>query len=425
MITATLKKFRLLPKETRAMVFLYWVYDFAEVLVGIFIGIFIFLETQSLLHLAMYNAVYFFGIMLGFCTWGYIMSLFQISMRLNYIRAFATYIVSFLILIFLPHTFPYLLLFALINGTGLGMFWIGVHSYEMLYTEDKNRDFYSSMTSAGAQSFAVIGPAIATLTFYISEKILHIETFQLLFIILPFIYTLSLPFLFSLPDFIPEKIPTKEWKRIIKDKKMKKAIPYFLSQGSIWGLFSAIYPLITIVTLGTVINVGMFETIVGILGIIAVIFLSHKRHSENRVQIMTYAIITYVIAYTILLFWKVHPLFFIIYHLIVVFVYPIYRVSEHTIDLKTIEETSTKNGFFSSMIYRDLILWLARTISVGVIILLIITVGESLTIQISILLMIFANALVPITAQRFANHVKISKHDQGFIGDEDDRHTFL
>ncbi len=396
MFTLTLRRFRGLPKETKAMVWLYFVYDFAEVLVGIFLNIFVFLQTDSILKLGTFNLFGFTGIILGFSVWGILVSHFKLSMRLNYLKSFAVYIASFLILIFLPHTEFYLYLFGLINGIGLGIFWVGVHSYEMLFTNDKNRDFYSSMVTAISQTLRIVGPAIATLTFIISERVLQIETFKLLFAIIPFVYLLSLPFIFSLPDYFPERIPLREWKRLFFDKKIKYARRYYIMQGFGWGFYAPTLAIIAIYSMGTVVNVGILETIVGIVSVLSVIFLSHKRHEDNRLNIMFWAVLVESIGYSLLLAWHIGPHIYIIYTLMGILSYPIYRVSEHVIDLKSVELIKEKEdaSFYSGMLYRDFILGFSRIGATTTIILLALIFSEATTLRIGIILLVINNFLI-------------------------------
>lgn len=412
MFSLTLKRFRDLPKETKAMVWLYLVYNFAEVLVGVFLNIFVFLQTDSILKLGIFNLCGFGGIILGFSVWGILISHFRLSMRLNYLKSFAVCITSFLILIFLPHTEFYLYLFGLINGMGLGIFWIGVHSYEMLFTNEKNRDFYSSMVTAISQALRIIGPAIATLTFIISERLLHVETFKLLFIIIPFVYLLSLPFIFALPDYFPEKIQLKEWKRLIFDKKIRHARRYYMTQGFGWGLYAPTLAIIAIYSMKTIINFGILQTVIGIISVLMIIFLSHKRHENNRLNIMFWALLIESIAYAGLVFWQVSPYIYIIHILIVTLAYPTFRVSEHVIDLKSIELIKEKehSSFYSGMLYRDFILGFSRIGAVVFIIILSLISSENFTLGTAVILIAINNMCIWWAAKCLLNKTSVKNN---------------
>lgn len=420
MFSKTLTKFKSLPKETRSMVFLYWVYECAEMLLGIFLSIFVYLQTQSLTTLVIYNALYFTGTCVGFCVWGYAMAQFQISMKYNYLRSFLIYILSFGILIFFEHTITNLLIFGFTSGMGLGMFWVGVHSYEMIYTHDKNRDFYSSMVSAGTQTFAVLAPFIATLSFIISEKVLHVETFTILFITIPFVYLFSLPIIFSLPDYVPEKISKQEIKRLVFDKKISKARHYYIASAFDWAIWSVCFPIIAIQSLGTVINVGILETVAGVLSLFAVIFLSHKRHEGNRLKIFLYSITWAAVANAIVFFWELNPALYIVYTLMIIFIDPIFRVSEHVIDLKSIEIIREKEGasFYGGLIYRDFILWCGRITGILMIGIFGHFFGTNNGVRIGLIILTTFYFLIWWTAKRMIEGEKLPEH--GFAAEIED-----
>lgn len=381
MFTKTLHRFRALPDDARAMVFLYWVYEFSQMIVGLFLNVFVYESTGSLMSLVIYNLVYFFMVALGFSGWGYVVAQKQISLKYNYLRAFTIYILSFLCLIFLPHDFSYLLLFSAFNGLGLGMFWVGVHSYEMLTTTEENRDFYSSMVSLGTQVFSVISPLVATLSFYLSKEIFHLETYEILFWILPFIYLASLPFLFKLPDYTPKKIPHSEWKRLLFDPKLKKVRRYILSGGLPWGFRSTLVPALSLLSLKTVINIGVLQSVVGGVSILALIILSHHRHQGNRVRILFYSVLAMMAAFGLLFFWEGSPWIFILFSLSLTLISPIYRVSEHVLDLKAMEKLTGEHSFYPGLIYRDALIWVGRSLAIGFMCILLLFTSETQALQ--------------------------------------------
>lgn len=384
MFTKTLHRFRALPDSARAMVFLYWVYEFSQMIVGLFLNVFVYETTGSLLCLVIYNLVFFCLVAVGFSGWGYVVAQKQISLKYNYLRAFTIYILSFLSLIFLPRDFGYLLLFAGFNGLGLGMFWVGVHSYEMLTTTEENRDFYSSMVSLGTQIFSTVSPLVATLSFYLSEQVFHLETFEILFWILPFVYLASLPFLFKLPDYTPKRIPHSEWKRLIFDPKLKKVRRYILSGALPWGFRSVLYPAISLLSLKTVINIGLLQTLMGGVSVLALVLLSHARHEGNRVKILFYAVLGMICAFSLLFFWELSPWFFGLYSLCLTLLSPIYRVSEHVLDLKAMEQLSGAHSFYPGLVYRDVLIWVGRSLAIGFLLLLLCFTSEEQTLQIGI-----------------------------------------
>ena len=79
MFSKTLNRFRALPAAPKAMVYLFWVYEFSQLIVNLFLNVFVFLQTQSLMGLVIYNVVFFLAIFVGFDLWGLVMAQLQIS----------------------------------------------------------------------------------------------------------------------------------------------------------------------------------------------------------------------------------------------------------------------------------------------------------------------------------------------------------
>ena len=392
MISKTLHRFKTLPLTARAMVYLFWIYEFSQIIVNLFLNLFVFMETNSLMGLVIYNLTFFLAIFLGFVVWGFFMSRRQISLKNNYFRSFVVYVVSFLTLI-LFHPFReagvpalfLLLLFAGLNGIGLGMFWVGVHAYEMVTTNSGNRDFYSSMVSAGGQVLGILAPLLATLSFFLSEKILHIETFQILFLALPFVYLFALPFVFRLPDFTPPKITYLELKRLFTSKDLGPVRNYIFSTSLPWGIRVVMMPTIILFSLKTVINVGLFQTLAGILSVLVIIFLSHERHEGNRMKILGFATLLLLVDLGILSFWQQTPYAYVLYTLLLVMAQPVHRVSQHVLDLHSMELLRDENkDFYAGMLYRDCIITAGRFASIIAVGILVFLLEETLAIQICI-----------------------------------------
>ncbi len=392
MFSKTLNRFRALPAAPKAMVYLFWVYEFSQLIVNLFLNVFVFLQTQSLMGLVIYNVVFFLAIFVGFDLWGLVMAQLQISLRLNYLRAFGVYVLSFVSLLIFPHDFAFLLLFAGLNGLGFGIFWVGVHGYEMLTTNQKNRDFYSSMVSAGAQVLAIFSPLVATFSFYLSEEVFHVETFELLFWILPFVYLLCLPFVFRLPDFVPPRISGTEAKRLFFSGTLKTIRPYIFLSAMAWGVRVIVMPSIMIASLKNVINLGLFQAMVGVLSVLAVIFLAHQRHEGNRVKIMGWATFFLVLDVALLSFWDSSIYIYMIYSLLLVLIHPIHRVSQHVIDLHSMELLG-ETEFYPGMLYRDCLITFARISGILAMGALTLFLDPFWVIQAGILLMMTSHSL--------------------------------
>ncbi len=402
-----INRFKAMSMPVRHMVFLYWIYEFSMIIVSSFLAAFVFLQTDSIFQLVIYQVVYFTGVFLGFCAWGYLVAQLQMSMRLNYLKAFALFFLSFLVLIIFPSTLPVLLVFAFFNGTALGMFWLGVHAYELILTKNAERDFYSSMLMAGGQTLKILSPLVATASVIIAEQYLKIETFRLLFWVIPCVYLLSIPSLFKLPDFTSEKIKKGEMRRLFTDSRIRKHRVYYFIQSLDWANWSVLYSVIALGALGSVINMGIFETIMGVIAVITILSLANFRHEGNRLKIMLFATLGSAAAYSLLFFWQVSPYFFMAYALALIILRPIFRVSEHTIDLQSIESLRETEhaSFYGGLIYRDIVIYWGRMAALALLgVSFYLTQSTSFTIATGLALAIFTAIAVWFAARRVAKN---------------------
>lgn len=390
MISKTLKRYRSLSQTARSVVLIYWIYEFAGAIAGMFLGLFVFLETKSIELLLTYNLSMFFGVFVGFCVWGALMAQFQVSMKYNALRSFLVYIASYMIILFLPREPLTIIFFGFLTGLGLGIFWIGHHAYTMEHTKDKDWDFFSSMLAAGTQTVILIAPLIATLTFFLSEKVFEVGTFIVLFWIIPFVYLLGLPFVFHLPDYTPKKIPLKTWKTLLLDPDLKWVRRFALADSAVWPLYAGIIPIIALEALGSVINIGIFQTALAVLSILIVLYMSHHRHKGNRVQILFRMTLIFMFGFIFLFFWKLTPFAYITFILIELIFDPIYRVSQHTLELESFERMNDESDdSYAGIVCRDLILSFGRLMSCLVLLSIYwLSRDTFITVQASILLII-------------------------------------
>lgn len=403
-LTQTWQRFWTQSKEIQAMTFLYWVYELGQAITSTFLSIYILLVTQSVAALITYQGIFWIGVFIGFCVWGVIIAQWQISMRFNYLKTFLIYFSSFVILLVLPKTASTMFIFAALNGLALGMFWLGVHSYEMIHTNDESRDFYSSMVTLGGQVVSVIAPLLATTLFFMAEWIFEVETYTYVFWLLPFLYLLGLPYLWQLQDYVPPKICWDHVRYICTHKETRNFRLYAVLGGWDHGTTAVIMPLISLAVLVSVINIGVFEIIIALLSILVTIFLSHKRHSQNRISLLWISIYGLIIGLALQFFYTVHPLFFFAASLIGIIVYPIFEVSAHVIDLKVVENIKRTASFYEGLLIRDAYLFVGRAI---VTVLLASTFwmiqDQTKTIQIALVLLAISFVLYGLLAQKLMN----------------------
>ncbi|MFT7184276.1 MAG: MFS family permease [Oceanicoccus sp.] len=367
MISKTLTKYRALSSEVKSILGAYSVYALSERILTVFMGILVYTATNSLAFMALYFFVYFTACLLGFSAWGYLMSKWGLNMRWNHLRAFLSYILGFIWLWFFQDESWHYLVFAAFNGAGLGLFWLGHHTFEMLHTSDKDRDFYSAMLGTVDHMTGILGPGLATIIFFFSEKYFS-DPLAIIFFIMPFLYFLVIPFLWNLPDYIPKKISKKEWKRLRTSKELWPAKRFAFVESMGWGSWEVFSPLIIIAALETYVNVGIFDTVLGFLAIMIVIVQGHWQNKGNRKKIFHWASFLLVIYFVGLFFWPYSPWVYILLGFYWELVYPVYGTVYHVISLKNIDQLRCGEGrFFAGLLYREWMIYLGRITSLAVI----------------------------------------------------------
>ncbi len=360
MLTDTWKKYKSLSPTLKSIMYTYWIYEFAQYILSIFMGIFIFDETRSIEVLAVYYLIYCCTILLGFSGWGALTAHWQINLRTNHLRAFFVYILAFLWLWFFRGEVWHFLVFGAISGLALGMYWMGHHSFEMIETSDDGRDFYSSLLGVGAIVLRIIAPLFATITFLVSKQ-LGRDTYDLLFWILPFTYLLVIPFLRNLPDFTPHKISLAEWKRLIKTKKYRPVRWYIVVESMGWAVGSMILPMIALAALGTVVNFGWFQTVIGVIAIIALLVQGRFQKIHNRLLVLFCLLSLYFLLNGALYLWTLSALVYVIFSMVSSLADPLKQTVKHVFSLRVMDLLKCdEEHFFAGMLYREILLWLGR-----------------------------------------------------------------
>lgn len=359
MFSKFIKNFQDLPLSNKSMVYLMWIYGMGGVISGLFVNIFIFKLDQNIVDVISYNLVFFTFSFIGFSLIGYVMSLLKKDIKNMYYISYSLFILGFVYLLFFHNQLVEILLFAMIFGTGNGAFRCAVHSQELVHIADKKRDLYSSSISAGSTIIGISMPLVVSWVFFVS-KILSFNGYIILFLFLPFLYITSFLFIKNIESYIPDTIKKADVKNFFNFKKYFFWLLYILWVSFYQGIQYIIWATIAIYLLKTEINVGLFEGIISLLSTVILIFLSHSRTTDNRIKIMGY--LTLFLSLNYFLFVANFSIFwYLIYTIIGIIVWPLYRVSEHVYDLKIMDSIKYEGSdFFPAMILREVLLWIWR-----------------------------------------------------------------
>lgn len=352
----------------RHMIFIYWLYCSLQIILDTFVTTLVLIKTQAVSSLILYLVFNFTGAFLGFVGLGLVTSRLKWSVHWNFIRAFALYFLSVIIITIAPYTAFYFYIFAFLSGIALGLFWMTIHSYEINFTANCDRDLYSSVLNGGAQFVGILTPFIATASFFLCDRVFVIPTFSIIFVFFLAITVAAIPFIIGLPQCevgaVDIKKDTAAFARI--DNSSLLAAYYFFTE-SPFLVKNIVVPFIGLMLLKNVINIGIYETIFAVFSALLVFALSNYRGAHNRIRLMSIALCGIVLANAFLFFADLGIILYIFFSIILVIVRPMYRISQHTIDLHSIDIVSKKLGFFPALLVRETLIWLGRMFMLGIV----------------------------------------------------------
>ncbi len=357
----SLAQFWSMRSRLRSLVFLFWVYSFVSRSVGAFSAIYIyklFDSVQLNIVAAMAN---FTGIMIGFCVYGWIAAQARLNAKYGFPLSFAFTALGVILLPFASDV-PQACGAVAVRGIGSGLFWLTIHTYELMESRDHERDIYSTFLSAGDQILTFAAPAFATFLIWFSHR-LGLGDFTLLFLATPPIFLLGLPSLGALKDYRPEPIARHDLVHFVTDRRNRAVQVYLMGGAAAHILQNSLIPLASISVLGTALKVGGFNTVFALGGALALLAVGSRRRPENRLSILGLSTIV-LIALNLMLGYSLTLATLIVYTAGVSVLAPISRVSQHVIDLKTMDGMAhAASDFYPAMILRDVALWVWRMVA--------------------------------------------------------------
>ena len=349
--------------QLRSLIFLFWVYSFVSRAVSAFSQIYIYQMFDSVQLNIIAAMATFTGIMIGFSIYGAIAAQFRLNAKYGFLLSFIFTALG-LILLPLARDVPEACGAMTVRGIGAGFFWLTIHTYELMESRDHERDIYSTFLSAGDQIITLASPAFATLLIWLSHH-LGLGDYTLLFLATPPIFLLGLPSLGALKDYRPEPIARHDLVHFVADRRNQAAEIYLLGGAASHILSQTLIPLAAITVLGSALNVGGFNTVFAIAGALALLAVGSRRRPENRLLILGLSSIV-LIALNLMLGYSLTIVTLVVYTIGISVTQPISRVSQHVIDLKTMDGMAhSASDFYPAMILRDVALWVWRMAVAG------------------------------------------------------------
>ena len=354
----SLAQFWSMRHRLRSLVLLFWVYSFVSRAVGAFSQIYIYKMFDSVQLNIVAAMASFTGIMIGFCVYGAIAAQYRLNAKHGFLLSFLFTALG-LVLLALAGDAQQACGAVTVRGIGSGLFWLTIHTYELMESRDHERDIYSTFLSAGDQILTLASPAFATLLIWLSHN-LGLGEFTLLFLVTPPIFLLGLPSLGALKDYRPEPIARRDLVHFVADRRNQAAQVYLMGGAASHILSNALIPLAAITVLGSALNVGGFNTVFAFAGALALLAVGSRRRPENRLAILGLSSIA-LISLDLMLGFSLTLVTLIVYTIGTSIMQPVMRVSQHVIDLKTMDGMAHgASDFYPAMILRDVALWVWR-----------------------------------------------------------------
>lgn len=362
MPSTMLARFRALRTPVRSLVYLFWIYAFSGSLLSAFTQIFLYQRFVDVRLNIIATMLFFTGIVVGFFVVGLVAGWRSLNIKHGFLASFVVIGVSVLYLLYSSgETAAYIAMFA--EGIGQGLFWLTIHTFELSETRDDERDFYSSLLTAGDRVFALVGPAVATALIWLSGSYLGWGEFTLLFTMAPLSYLFGLFCFSGVREYRPRLVVWADAWHFIVDRRNRAAQLYLLGSSMEHILATIVPPLIALLILGGPLMVGAYNTVFAVLAIASVLLIADHRTNENRLIIFAVATALIAFATAVLGFVLTLPAL-IFFTAVLAIVGPVRRVSEHVIDLETMESVGRPGvDFYPTMLMREISLWAWRMLA--------------------------------------------------------------
>jgi len=381
MFASALNGFRAMRPSVRSLVFLYWIYAFAGGMIGVFTQIFLYQKFTSVSLNIIATIVFYTGIMAGFCIPGFLAAVWRLNLKRGFFWGFLIMGASIAYLLHIQDV-AQAYLAMLLWGFGQGVFWLTVNTFELSETKDAERDFYSSVLNAGNQVLSLAGPACAALLIWLSGSVFGIGTYTLLFTVAPAVFLTGFLCFSNVRDYRPQPLRWSDVRHYFTDHRNQAAQIYTLGTGFQQTLGITILPLAILAILGTVLRVGVYNTIFALFSAICILAIARYRTPGNRLFIYGVTTLGIVLA-TLWLGYAFSLIALIIYTIVEGILSPIMNVSSHVIDLSAMEIGRSDSDFYATMLLRDFFLWIWRCLG-GVVFLAIISIAGTGTSALSI-----------------------------------------
>lgn len=383
-----LHKFKNIDQNHKSLIFLNWIYTVWTIISWVFTTFYVYKTFWSNIEIFFYFLIFYFITTFLWFSWIWaVFALYQKDIKNLYFVSYLLFFLSFISIFLSNFSIYFIFLYYLFYWLWNWAFRCAVHTQELAHIEDKGRDKYSSIISSGDNLIKFWVPLFISALFAISLYF-HFNWYIILFLIMPILYLFSFSLVNAIKSYIPKSKITKADIKNFFSFKYFYILAYFFS---IW-FYQWVNTgwIITILFFKNEIDIGLFQWIISILSTLILIFLIKKRKVEKRLTIFFYASL-FSILNILLFFFNLSLIWFIIFSLIWLLIWPVYRVSEHVYDLRSMDFIKHwESDFFPAMILREFILIIWRIIPIIFIICMIDLFNISKDLLLQIILSVIA-----------------------------------
>jgi len=204
-----LAKKQQLPKQTRRVIFVNFLYGATGILGGLFVNIFLWKQSHDFLVLIKYNLIRNIIILAAFFLVGFV--LYRLKLRFLMQLGLFVHLLKYLLLIIFREDAPQIVWYlGFLDGLGVGLYAAAHNVFEYVLTNDNNRDTHFGLKASFGYIASVIFPVLGGLIIiqtwipFLTQD--PFANYYLLFSVVVFIFLISIFYIFQLPKILAPKI---------------------------------------------------------------------------------------------------------------------------------------------------------------------------------------------------------------------------
>ena len=268
----------------QGMLFLRWINQVRTIVIAVFSNIYIFQFNQQVEHLVIGNMLYLFHSMIGFLIGWWCIHTRSTNLKHLFYAWFVVMATAFAeVLLFWNHLWGIYLFFAL-AGTGSGLFYFASVNYETTdLGDDSSRNFFTSTYQAGNGIVKIILPLLISAMFLLASWWWR-NGYHLLFGFTWLVYVYGITYVHYIPDYIIAQQPMGKLKTYFNSQREYIGAWLFFFFYWAHNIINVLLSLILVFILKNEINIGIYESLLGVLGVLSLIFISTKTTKQQRAK---------------------------------------------------------------------------------------------------------------------------------------------